>query len=133
MEYVELTLTAENGRLLHIANVERGRDGRVDRYEATLSIPGGSITTSVTEYGTWLSRFFRELADDWRGFDDVKSFGSLEGELIIDARHDGLGTVYCEVFLRQPWPPEWTLSAVMDFGAGAQLATIADDMERLLG
>ncbi|MDP9441766.1 MAG: DUF6228 family protein [Actinomycetota bacterium] len=130
---MEITLTAENGRTLCISNVVRGGDGVVETYDATLTIPGGSVTTTVHEFGTWLPRFFRELADAWRGFDDAKTFGSLEGELTIDARHDGRGTVYCHVCLRQPWPPEWKLCAVLDFGAGAHLDTLADEIEAVLG
>lgn len=49
----------------------------------------------------------------------MKSFGSLEAELSSDARDDGLSTVYCEVCLREPWPAEWKLFTVLDFGAGA--------------
>lgn len=85
------------------------------------------------ECGTWLPGFFRHLANAWRGFDDAKSFGSLEGELTIDARHDGLGTVFCEVTIRQPWPPDWSLTATLDFGAGAHLQAIADEIDVLLG
>lgn len=129
---VDLTLTAENGRTLRLSNVVRGDDGRIESYEATLTIEGGSITTAVHEFGTWLPRFFREIADAWRGFDGVRSFTSLEGELTIDARHDGHGTVFCEVCLRQPWPPEWKLSAQLDFGAGAHLEGLASEIEQLL-
>lgn len=130
---MEITLTAENGRTLRLSNVVRAGDGSVETYEVTLTLPGGSVTTTVHEFGTWLPRFFRELGDAWRGFDGVKSFGSLEGELTVDARHDGLGTVYCEVCLRQPWPPEWAVSAVLDFGAGAHMDSLADEIEQLLG
>jgi hypothetical protein len=129
---VEVTLTAENGRTLRLDSVERGGDGRIDSFQVTLTFPGGAATATVHEYGTVLPNFFRELADAWRGFDGVKSFASLEGELSIEAHHDGLGTVYCEVSLGQPWPPEWTLSLVLDFGAGAHLETIARDVEELL-
>lgn len=130
---VELTLTAENGRTLHLRGVRRSADGSVESYEATLAISGGSVTATVHEYGTWLPRFFRELADAWRGFDDVKSFASLEGELWIEARHDGRGTVVCQVTIRQPRPPTWSLSAELDFGAGANLDAVARDVEGLLG
>ena len=130
---MEITLTAENGRTLRLSNVVRGGDGLVEAYEATLTMPGGSVTTIVHEYGTSLPQFFRELADAWQGFDHVKTFASLEGELTVDARHDGLGTVYCEVCLGQPWPPEWRLSAVLDFGAGAHLENIAGEIDQLLG
>jgi hypothetical protein len=130
---VEIALTAENGRTLRLSNVVREGDGSVAAFDATLSIPGGSVTTTVHEFGTWLPRFFREIAADWRGFDGVRSFASLEGELVIDARHDGLGTVYCSVSIRQPAPPEWELSAELDFGAGAHLAAMAEELEHLLG
>ena len=62
----------------------------------------------------------------------MKSFASLEGELTIDAHHDGRGTVYCEVCLRQPWPPEWAVCVVLDFGAGAHLEGLAGEVEQLL-
>jgi hypothetical protein len=129
---VEVTLTAENGRTLRLGNVVRSGDGSID-YDATLTVPGGSVTTTVHEHGTWLPGFFRDLAGAWMGFDDPKSFGSLEGQLTIYARHDGLGTVFCEVTLRQPWPPEWSLSASLDFGAGAHLEVIAAEIGALLG
>lgn len=74
---VETTLTAENGRTLRLSNVVREGGGSVASFEATLSVPGGSVTTRVSEFGTWLHRFFRELADEWRGFEGVKSFASL--------------------------------------------------------
>lgn len=126
-------MIAENGRTLRLSNVVRESDGSVATFDATLSVPGGSVTTTVFEFGTWLPRFFRELADSWRGFEDAKSFASLEGELLIEARHDGVGTIYCDVHLRQPAPPEWELSALLDFGAGAQVGAIAEELERLLG
>jgi len=53
--------------------------------------------------------------------------------MTIDARHDGLGTVDCEVCLRQPCPPEWAFSAVLEFDAAAHLGTAAGELGRLLG
>lgn len=131
---VEVTLTGENGRSLRLSKAVRGGDDRLESFEATLVVLGvGSATTTVNEYGSQLAPFFNELAEAWRGFDDVKTFASLEGQLTIAARHDGRGTVDCEVSLRQPWPPEWTFSAVLDFGAGAHLESLAADVQRLLG
>jgi hypothetical protein len=34
------------------------------------------------------------------------------------------------VTVGQPWPPEWSMSADLDFGAGAHLERIADDLEQ---
>ena len=40
---VSITLTAENGRTLRLANVERDGSGEVTSYEATLTMPGGPL------------------------------------------------------------------------------------------
>jgi hypothetical protein len=59
----------------------------------------------------------------------VKEYASLEGDLALSCRHDGLGTVECEVTVRQPSPPEWSIHAVLAFGAGAHLDRVADAVE----
>lgn len=131
---MEVALTGENGRSLRLSNVVRAGDGSIEAYEATLTVPGVvSAATVVYEHLSHLASFFRDLADAWRGFDGVKSFASLEGHLTIEARHDGKGTVYCDVCLRQPWPPEWKSSAVLDFGGGAHLESLANDVSALFG
>jgi hypothetical protein len=85
----------------------------------------------VREPGPPLATYFRALADAWRGFDGIKRFASLEGQLTIEARHDGRGTVWCDIGLGQPWPPEWELSASLDLGAGAHLDGLATAIEIL--
>ena len=129
----EVTLTAENGRTLMLRRLTSPDDESIWTYEATLAIPGGAVATVIYDHGPWLAGYFREVADAWQGFDDTKSFSSLEGQLTMDARHDGLGTVYCAVRLGQPWPPEWHVSAVLDLGAGAHLEHLADEIEGFLG
>lgn len=97
-------------------------------YRATLAVPGGAVTTVVYEHGGWLAAYFRELADAWSGFKGTKSFASLEGQLTIDARHDGVGTVWCLIHLREPSPPAWDFNASLDFDAGAQLDHLAREI-----
>jgi hypothetical protein len=129
-----ISFAAQNGQVLHVGNIERDRSGLAASYDATLTVAGGSVlTTRVEEYGCSLPVFFRELAVSWRGFEGTKSYSSLEGQLTIDATHDGLGTVYCEVSIGQVWPPEWQLSAVLDFGGGADMERIASEVEHVLG
>jgi hypothetical protein len=47
----------------------------------------------------------------------------------LSCRHDGLGTVECNVTVRQPEPPEWSMRAVLDFGAGAHIDRVAAAVE----
>jgi hypothetical protein len=45
------------------------------------------------DLATTLSGFVASLANDWQGWDGVRTWQSLERELTIDARHDGRGHV----------------------------------------
>jgi hypothetical protein len=96
-------------------------------YRAVLTLPEGSVETKVWDSGENLANFLRDLADAWQGFDGVKEFSSLEGQLAFSCRHDGRGTVECTVKLGQLEPPAWNLTATIDFGAGAHLDRIAQD------
>ena len=132
MERVELT--AGNGRTLALQHLSDPDDDLIWSYQATLAVPGaGAITTIVHDHSRLLATYFRDLADAWSGFDGTKSFASLEGQLTVDANHDGLGTVRCLIHLRQPWPPEWDLSASFDLGAGAHLDQLANEVEMFTG
>ena len=127
MAPVKVVLDGANGRQL-ILEDRSGTDEDL-RYAATLALPEGRSTIGVWEYKSGLAAFVRELADSWRGFDGVKEYATIEGQLELSCRHDGLGTVECRATLRQPWPPEWSMAAVLDFGTGAHLDRLAGDVE----
>ena len=71
----------------------------------------------------------REIAVAWRGFDGVREYASLEGQLRLAFTHDGLGTIRCEVAVARLEPPEWSFSAVLIVGAGAHIEGFASDVE----
>jgi hypothetical protein len=81
------------------------------------------------------STFLIHLSDAWQGSDGARNFVSMEGELTISCRHDGKGAVECTVSLVRPFwnPPSWTVTADMNFGAGAHLERIARDAEEFFG
>ena len=57
---------------------------------------GGLQARTVVTFsdGPWNpARFFAELAADWRGWDGERRWRSLEGEMEIEASHDGRGHV----------------------------------------
>ena len=131
MERVELN--AGNGRRLFLERVS-GRDvDPVWSFRATLLVQEATVTTIVYEHGRRLVAYFRELADGWRGFDGVTSFVSLEGQLMIDASHDGLGTVWCDVRLREPARPTWDFGASLGVEAGTQLDKLAGEIDTFVG
>ena len=102
---------------------------------ATLRSRGVSGTASVSTYlSAGLADLFRYFADNWKGWDGVKRWGSLEGELSISAHSDRLGHVYFTVELREGAPAKWTLVAdlVVDAGMLAGLATRAREFETVV-
>lgn len=129
----EIVLDGEDGRSLTLRRTEKADDESFWGYEATLRFPGGESTTQVQEHGMHLAPFIRSLADAWKGFEGTREYASLEGQLELICQHDGMGTVSCTVTLRQPWPPEWSVEAVLRFGAGAHLERIASDIEAFVG
>jgi len=90
-----------------------------------------SAGATVWDWSNGLGQFFADLASRWRGFEGTLSYTSLEGELSIDAHHDGIGLVVCEVTLGTPIPPAWCLTAQFSLGAGAQLEEIADGLTHM--
>lgn len=120
-----VTLDGENGREVVLQRLSERDDESIWEFQATLHLPHATATKRVYEHGTELRAFFHELAEAWRGFEGVKTYASLEGEFMIEAEHDGHGTVKCCVTLRSPAPPEWSLRAVVEFGSGAHLERLS--------
>ena len=77
-----------------------------------------------------LAAFFRRLADDWRGWSDAREWGSIEGDLELEATHDGLGHVALRVRLRNWLDPEWQCEGVIWLDAG-QLESVVREAERI--
>ena len=128
-----LVLDGINGRRLVLSGLQRDQSHCYDRAELTLN--EGSVTTEVIDAGPDLATFLSDLSETSQGFDGVRKFESMEGELAISCRYDGKGAVECGVSLVRPsWnPPSWALTADIDFGAGAHLERIARDAEEFFG
>ncbi len=114
-------IVGANGRRLSLRLVRTKDFDHVWAFEARLILEAGQAFSTIYDMGDGLADFFADLSRSWRGWDGTKEYRSLEGQLGMTASHDGLGTVSCEVILGQPWPPEWDVRAVLDFGAGADL------------
>jgi len=116
----EVLLDGQGGRYLALRRTSRRDSESVWSYVAKVSFPEGQAETEVHDHGDGLAPFVRGLACAWSGFEGVRDYESLEGQLLLSCRHDGLGSVVCRVTLRQPWPPEWAVEVVLEFGGGAR-------------
>ncbi|MET8008300.1 DUF6228 family protein [Nonomuraea glycinis] len=83
-----------------------------------------------------LPGFVEGLAADWRGWDGVRTWTSMERELALDVRHDRRSHVSLGVTLRAPGPDwddaAWSARAVFVLEAGEELACFATDLSRHL-
>jgi hypothetical protein len=108
---------------------DRYGDGDVYTVETELSDDGMSAATVAVADG--LRAFVRTLADDWRGWDGVRTWDSLEKELSLDARHDRRGYVSIGVTLRRTGGG-WSARTVFVLEAGEQMSRFAADLGQLL-
>jgi hypothetical protein len=128
-----VTLNAERGRSLQLTQAQDVDSEHGSGFNARLTIPEGAVETNVYEYRESLAEYFSDLAAQWRGWDGVNEYASLEGQLSLSATHDRLGTVTISIALRQPWPPDWSFEAELEFGSGAHLEAIARDVAAFQG
>jgi hypothetical protein len=95
------------GTSLHIKSNRDGAFLSIDRairpdfYRTELSYESMTATVEFYEIGLRpMSAFFSELAAAWRGWENERRWGSLEGELNLCATHNGLGTIALVAELR---------------------------------
>lgn len=101
--------------------------GNVGRYRVTLDSSGLHATADVYAYGDdGLVGFIDELAREWRGWDGVKDWHSLEGHLSLSATADRLGHVSVEVRIQaDPSGEPWIARATLQLEAGSSLEHLA--------
>lgn len=125
---MEAVVDGQNGRRLVLS--ERSGSAEDTSYLVTLTTEAGEASLVVYDYRPHLAAFVREVAESWTGFDGTKEYESLEGQLSLTCRHDGLGSVECRVTIGQVAPPEWSMTAVLSLGAGSHLQRVADSVEQ---
>lgn len=82
---------------------------------------------------TSLHRYLRELADDWKGTQADPSWEAIELGLSIDAHREPLGHVLLTFSLRELRSDAWLVRVTVQLDAGEEMATLAREVERLLG
>lgn len=103
----------------------------------TIRLIGEGLDATATVYAhnavgfDGLADFFSDLGNDWRGWQGVRAWRSLEGELTLAATHDG--HVQVDVRLRDSVYVNWTVETTLTLDAGEQLAGAANDLRALLG
>ena len=89
----------------------------------------GAIEANLLESPTELAKFFRELAEHWRGWQGKRQWESYEGDLALQATSDSTGHISLAVRLRRASWQDWHLQGSIAVESG-QLESIAVAMER---
>jgi hypothetical protein len=147
-EPLSLRLPGESARMVvHPASDLYGngytRTFRIEIFDDGLSAVTDATATTFDDPS--LTTYLQRLADDWRGWPGLRKWRTQDGELQLDAHHDGLGHVTLGVTLRNwrqafgapyPWkrPVDcgWSARAVFVLDAGEQMTQFAADIQALL-
>lgn len=88
-----------------------------------LSARPGSIDDPYETGFRDLADFFEGLAQDFRGWEGVRSWRAVSGELYLEARHSG--HIELRVTVREE---AWRVTADLRLDPGEQLRGIAEDL-----
>ena len=79
-----------------------------------------------------MAAFFEDLAANWKGWEGVKEWASVEGDFALSCTSDGLGHVAMEVTLKSGvYEDDWCVKAVIHVEVG-QLEEIAAKVKQFL-
>lgn len=103
----------------------------------SVAVTGPDMSATRQVYAGWdggftaLAAFFSGLADQWRGWEGQRVFESIEGDLRIQAAHDG--HVSLRVLLWESTVPDgWRVEAAVRLDAGEALSRAAQDVAALV-
>jgi len=92
-------------------------------------LEAGAIVTSLE--GDSLDAYLSDLAERFRGWEGVREWRSLEGQLRIVAKWESRGHVTLRVHLRSTHHPDaWEASVGFDVEAGAEMVALSTDVAR---
>jgi hypothetical protein len=136
----EIRLTGSSGATVIIGDgVEPFRDG-YDFVDFLVSIEADGLIAKAPVRSVEgssprsLHRFLRELADDWKGEQPDRTWDAIEHGLTIETHRDSLGHVLLTFSLRASYQVDaWMARATVDLNAGEEMATLAREVEPLLG
>jgi hypothetical protein len=127
MSYLEFK-SPHDGSLLTFTNIRKFEDC-ID-FDVQVKTPYFSgIAPSSTFMAAPLEAWFRNMADDWKGWKDEKKWGDLEGRVLFSATTDSTGHVQVRVTLTgQDYDSELRVNIMFEAG---QLEGMANDVALL--
>jgi len=114
----------------NIGRLELSPAPQPDYFIATLLLANLEASLQVYAYAPFggLESLLRELASAWRGWAGSRDWKSIEGDLQLSFKHDGVGHINVGIGLRS-LNPRWKVETQIVLEPGA-LADLAQDAER---
>jgi hypothetical protein len=128
MDAVELK-SSEDGAVVSFLVTSRSKDEI--GFDVAVKTPwfSGKATASTYFSGS-PAKLFREMANEWKGWKEPKTWSDLEGRVMFSATSDPTGHVRLNVKLRGP-DYDSALEVIVAYEAG-QLDRMADEIAQLL-
>jgi hypothetical protein len=107
---------------------------RIELHDRGLEAAGEvTLSWAPDDSETDLVLFLQGLADGWRGWTGERRWRSLDGQMEIDARHDGIGRVTLGATLRQDTlgADGWSARVPVDLEPGEQMGRLVADVRAL--
>jgi Family of unknown function (DUF6228) len=122
----EVRLGSGSNGTLTLSGPNRGEGGELSSIVATLEVEGLRASKRINvHYATCMDEliaYLDDLAEHWQGWNSVKIYQSLEGDLTLNARHDGTGHVLLDVELKRNHPSHgWSANGQIVTDPGAQM------------
>jgi hypothetical protein len=125
----EVRLGSGPGGTFTLDDPTRGEDGELWSVVATLDVDGLHASKQVSvHYATCMDEliaYLDDLAHNWRGWASEKTYRSLEGDLILNARHDGRHVILQVGLKRDLRDGGWAASGQVVTDPGAQMEEAA--------
>ncbi|MDQ1053083.1 hypothetical protein QE394_001011 [Arthrobacter sp. SORGH_AS 212] len=117
---------------LTFGDVRRRTGGEIAGVTVSVALEGLSAHREVYLYSSAdLREFFSGLATDWRGWSGIRTYESIEGELLLEARHTG-SHVELSFTLQDPsFHDEWCVRGKVTLDAGEELSRASEDIQAL--
>jgi hypothetical protein len=116
-------------------DVKRSRDGEPESMLVSVELKDLKGSREVVAlYGKGfddLSEFFENLAAQWSGWQGIKSYESLEGDLLLEAEHTGSHVELSFALQNPSFPETWYVRGRLTLDPGEELTQVSNALDQL--
>jgi hypothetical protein len=124
-----------DSEVLRVVCAARSASGRAERLIASLTAPGLSAHVNVDvsgfQYG-YPDIWAEEMQANWGGWEDHRTYRSIQNELQLSALHDGR-IILVRVRITPFNAEDWVVSTSIVLEPGEELSALVADIQKVMG